>query len=120
MWLQFTAGEIWLHLVGLELNFDLNSHFMENNGNGGELVLMGLLVHRQFSWPSAVPKGLLSCPQEHQDKNESAQWLRLTLSVENQSQTDFSSELKQPRDINNLYACNPDLLVIVGFFLESA
>lgn len=57
--LQFTAGEIWLPLAGLELN----NYFMENNVNGGELGLMWLLVHRQFSLPSAVLRGLLSYPQ---------------------------------------------------------
>lgn len=59
VWLQFIVGETWLHLVGL----DLNDHFMENNINGGELVLMALLLHRHSSLPSAVPKGLLSYPR---------------------------------------------------------
>lgn len=36
---------------------------MENNVNGGELVLMGLRIHRQFSLTPAVPKGFLSYPQ---------------------------------------------------------
>lgn len=71
-----------MHLVGLELNFDWNNHFIENNVNVGELVLMGVLVHGQFSLPSAVPKHL-SYPQQHKDLKESAQQLRLTPSMEN-------------------------------------
>lgn len=47
-----------MHTVDLELDFDLNNHFMENDGNGGELLLMELLLLRQFSLPSAVPRGV--------------------------------------------------------------
>lgn len=47
-----------MHTVDLEWDFDLNNHFMENNGNGGELLLMEILLLRQFLSPSAVPRGV--------------------------------------------------------------
>lgn len=47
-----------MHRVYLELNFNLNDHFTENNGNDGELLLVELLLHEQFSLPPAVPRGV--------------------------------------------------------------
>lgn len=46
-----------MHIVCLEFAFDLNN-FIENNGSGGELLLMELLL--QVSLPSAVPEEFLS------------------------------------------------------------